>query len=46
MDGGHAAVDAVRVIRDPETLIGRGIAYVSFDSNDAVLTALELDQVE
>lgn len=42
--GGHEDIASVRIIRDPETLIGKGIAYVSFNNHDAVLKALTLDQ--
>lgn len=44
VDSGHDAIECVRVIRDPESLVGKGIAYVSFRSHDDVLKALTLDQ--
>lgn len=44
LPNGHEDINCVRIIRDPETLVGKGIAYVSFNSNDAVLKALSLDQ--
>lgn len=45
LPNGQDDIDAVRIIRDPETLIGKGIAYISFKSVDCVLKALSLDEV-
>lgn len=38
-----AAVEAVRVVRDPRTNIGKGIAYVLFKTKAAARAALQLD---
>ena len=40
------SVDAVRVVRDSRTRIGKGIAYVMFKSRVAALTALQLNDTE
>jgi len=42
---GHDDIDCVRIIRDPETLSGKGIAYVCFKSAESVVAALSLHQV-
>lgn len=42
---GQEGIECVRVIRDNETLVGKGIAYVCFTSSDSVLYALALHQV-
>lgn len=42
---GHDDIDCVRIIRDPETLAGKGIAYVCFKSAESVVAALSLHQV-
>lgn len=39
-----AAVEAVRVVRDPETNLGKGIAYVLFKTKAAARAALQLDE--
>lgn len=44
LEGGHDAITSIRIIRDAQTLIGKGIAYVSFNSHADVLQALSLDQ--
>ncbi|KAK2758659.1 Nucleolar protein 12 [Arachnomyces sp. PD_36] len=36
-------VESVRVVRDPQTRIGKGFAYVQFHNENHVETALELD---
>lgn len=38
-------IECVRVIRDPDTLVGKGIAFVSFKSSNSVLQALSLNKV-
>jgi len=43
---GDDSVDRVRLIRDPETRMGKGIGYVSFKSPMGVLSALALDGTE
>ena len=40
---GEGSVDRVRLIRDSETRMGKGIGYVSFKSPMNVLSALALD---
>ena len=37
LDGGHDDIEAVRLVRDPETLIGKGIGYLLFKDRDSVL---------
>eukprot|EP00879_Flechtneria_rotunda_P015495 GHRR01016205.1.p1 GENE.GHRR01016205.1~~GHRR01016205.1.p1 ORF type:complete len:211 (+),score=80.94 GHRR01016205.1:818-1450(+) len=37
------AVEAVRIVRDPKTNIGKGIAYVLFNTKAAARAALQLD---
>jgi RNA recognition motif-containing protein len=44
LTNGHDDIDSVRIIRDPETLVGKGFAYVLFKSRDCVLKALELHE--
>lgn len=39
---GDDAVEGVRIVRDQETLIGKGIAYVLLKDRDAVMAALSL----
>lgn len=38
-------IEAVRLIRDPETLVGKGIGYLLLRDRDAVMKALSLHQV-
>lgn len=45
LPGGHDDIDAVRLVRDPETLIGKGIGYILFKDRDSVLPALSLHEV-
>ena len=45
LDGGHDDIEAVRLVRDPETLIGKGIGYLLFKDRDSVLKALSLHEV-
>lgn len=42
---GYDDIDCVRIIRDPDTLSGKGIAYISFKSAESVVAALSLHQV-
>lgn len=42
MPNGQDDIEAVRLIRDPETLLGKGIGYMLFTSRECVLHALEL----
>lgn len=39
---GEDVVEGVRIVRDQETLIGKGIAYVQLKDRDAVMAALSL----
>jgi hypothetical protein len=41
----HDDIEGVRIIRDPETLVGKGIGYLLLKDRDAVLKALSLHQV-
>eukprot|EP01038_Epipyxis_sp_PR26KG_P008991 gene8991-12126_t len=45
LPNGQDDIDAVRLIRDPETLIGKGIGYLLLKDRDAVTKALTLHQV-
>lgn len=45
LPNGQEDIQGVRIIRDPDTLIGKGFAYVAFKNSEAVLKALTLDQV-
>lgn len=40
---GHDDIEGVRLVRDPETLVGKGIGYLLLRDRDAVMTALSLD---
>lgn len=42
---GHDDIDSVRIVRDNDSLIGKGIAYVLFKARESVLKALELHGV-
>lgn len=46
LPNGHEDIDSIRLIRDPETLIGKGIGYLLLKDRDAVLKALTLHQSE
>lgn len=41
----HDDIEGVRIIRDPETLVGKGIGYLLLKDRDAVMKALSLHQV-
>ena len=45
LPNGQEDIECVRVIRDPDTLVGKGIAYVSFKTSNSVLQALSLNKV-
>ena len=45
LPNGHDDIESVRIIRDPETLMGKGICYMLFSNREAVLAALTLHQV-
>lgn len=45
LPNGHDDIEAVRLVRDPETLIGKGIGYLLFKDRDSVLLALALHEV-
>lgn len=45
LPNGQDDIECVRVIRDPDTLVGKGIAYVSFKTSNSVLQALSLNKV-
>lgn len=45
MPNGHDDIVGIRIIRDPETLIGKGIGYMLLKDRDAVLKALSLHGV-
>lgn len=42
---GDEEVEGVRIVRDQETLIGKGIAYVLLKSRDAVISGLAINKV-
>ena len=39
-------IEAVRVVRDTKTGLGKGFAFVLFKTNDSVILALEMNQKE
>jgi RNA recognition motif-containing protein len=45
LPNGHDDIESIRLIRDPETLVGKGIGYILLKDRDAVLKALSLHQV-
>jgi nucleolar protein 12 len=45
LPNGQDDIECLRIIRDNETLLGKGIAYLSFKTSDCVLAALSLHQV-
>lgn len=45
LPGGDEEVEGVRIVRDQETLIGKGIAYVLLRSRDAVISGLAINKV-
>lgn len=40
---GHDDIEGLRIIRDPNTLVGKGIGYLLLKDRDAVFKALQLD---
>lgn len=42
LPNGQDDIENIRLIRDPETLIGKGVGYLLLSSNDAVMQALSL----
>lgn len=42
MDNGHDDIEGMRIIRDPTTLVGKGIGYILFKDRDCVAKALAL----
>jgi len=46
LQGGHDDIESVRLIRDPESLLCKGIGYVLLKNRDAVIKALSLHQVK
>lgn len=42
LKGGDDAIDGVRIVRDQETLIGKGIGYLLLKDRDTVMAALSL----
>lgn len=46
LPNGQDDIEAVRLVRDNETLIGKGFGYMSFKSAENVLQALSLHEVE
>ena len=45
LPNGHDDIEGMRIIRDPETLVGKGIGYLLFKDRDCVLKALALHKV-
>jgi nucleolar protein 12 len=43
VSGGGGAIEAVRLVRDKVTMVGKGIAFVTFKERAAVVEALGLD---
>lgn len=41
---GHDDIEGLRIIRDPNTLVGKGIGYLLLKDRDAVFKALQLDK--
>nr|CAH7714461.1 unnamed protein product [Callosobruchus chinensis] len=39
-------ISSVRIVRDPQTSMGKGFAYVNFEDSDAVQLALEMENVK
>ena len=38
-------IEGIRIIRDPETLVGKGIGYLMLKDRDSVMAALRLNGV-
>jgi nucleolar protein 12 len=45
LSNGHDDIEGIRIIRDPETLVGKGIGYLLLKDIDAVSAALRLNEV-
>jgi nucleolar protein 12 len=45
LPNGQDDIDGIRIVRDPETLLGKGIGYMLFKERDHVLAALRLHEV-
>ena len=45
LPNGHDDIEGLRIIRDPSTLVGKGIGYLLFRDRDCVLKALALHKV-
>jgi nucleolar protein 12 len=43
LPGGHDDIVSIRLVRDPETLVGKGIGYMLLSNLDAVMKALGLN---
>lgn len=44
LPNGQKDIEGIRLVRDPETLIGKGIGYILLSDRDSVLQALTLHQ--
>jgi len=42
LPNGQDDIENIRIVRDPETMIGKGIGYILFKDRDAVMQALSL----
>ena len=45
LPGGHDDIESVRLIRDSESLLCKGVGYLLLRTRDAVIKALSLHQV-
>ena len=45
-DAGMEGIDNVRIVRDPKTGLGKGIAFVGFSTEDTAVAALSLHESE
>lgn len=45
-DAGMQGIENVRIVRDPKTGLGKGIAFVGFSTEDAAVAALSLHESE
>lgn len=45
MPNKHDDIDGIRIVRDQESMIGKGIGYLLLNNSDAVMKALSLHQV-
>mmetsp|Transcript_22562 Transcript_22562/g.32982 ORF Transcript_22562/g.32982 Transcript_22562/m.32982 type:complete len:386 (+) Transcript_22562:85-1242(+) len=46
LPNGQEDIEGIRVVRDPNTLIGKGIGYLALRNHDAVMKALSLDETK